>query len=239
METVLKGFGLSKIGTGRGVNTLSSGQKSKVFMAGVLLRDADILLLDEPTNNLDLPALIWLEGFLERSEASCIVVSHDRLFLDRVVSRIFEIDWQTRKLNIRRGSYSNYLERARKERERQLAEYDAQQEEITRLTETARVKKQAAQQGSKFRGTDNDKYLRGFKRDRATGSARTAKALETRIGQIDKVERPTSRDLFRILIKPDKPKGSQVITLKNVVAGYPDGDFHLGPVSLDIPVVCR
>ena len=115
-EVILTGFGLREVPFDRPVHSLSSGQKSKIFLAGVLLAEPDVMLLDEPTNNLDLPALIWLEDYLMRSDAACIVVSHDRLFLDRVVRKIFEIDWQTRSLNVTNGRYSDCL--ARKEQQR-------------------------------------------------------------------------------------------------------------------------
>src|SRR3989344_8787608 len=140
MDMILDGFGLEDVAE-RPLDTLSSGQKSKVFMAGVLLSDPDVLLLDEPTNNLDLPALMWLENFLVRLEATCIIVSHDRLFLDRVVRKILEINWHTRTLTVTSGRYSDYLVRKEKERTQQGTKYEAQQEEIKRLTEAARAKK--------------------------------------------------------------------------------------------------
>jgi len=108
-KVILSGFGLEDIGLDRSLSNLSSGQKGKVALAGILLKGVDLLLLDEPTNNLDLPALIWLEDFLQKSEASCIIVSHDRRFLDRVVRKIFEIDWRTHTLTITKGTYSGYL----------------------------------------------------------------------------------------------------------------------------------
>jgi len=234
LGTIIRGFGMSSIEMDRGVNTLSSGQKSKIFMVGAILRNPDVLLLDEPTNNLDMPALMWLEEFLVKSTATCLVVSHDRRFLDRIVSKIFEINPQTRSLAIQKGSYSDYLERSHKERNRLLVEYKDQEEEIARLERSVKAKKMAAQQGAKFQGTDNDKYARGFKRDQAARSAKTAKAIEARINQISKIEKPISREMFRILLKSDKPKGSQDIILKNVMIGYPDSNFRVGPISLDI-----
>jgi ATPase subunit of ABC transporter with duplicated ATPase domains len=208
-------------------------------MAGVLLSDPDILLLDEPTNNLDLPALIWLEDFLQRSDAACIIVSHDRFFLDRIVRKIFEIDWHTRTLNITSGRYSDYLVRKKKELARQWQKYEDQQEEIKRLEEQARKKKQEALSGSRYMGTDNDKFLRGFKRDRAGKSGRQAKAIEKRIEQMKVVERPVERDVFRIHLRPTKPEGTRDITLADVVAGYADDGFKVGPVSLSIPYGSR
>ena len=234
MEMMLAGFGLSEISSSRSINTLSSGQKSKIFMAGILLASPDVLLLDEPTNNLDLSALIWLEDFMVRTDSACIIISHDRLFLDRVVRKIFEIDWHTRTLNITSGKYSDYLERKEKDRVRQLQEYENQKEEIERLSTEAKAKKADAIQGSKFMGSDNDKFRRGFKRDRAGKSGRAAKAIEKRIEQMDVVEKPVERDVFRIVLDPAKPKGSRDIVLKEAVCQYPDSDFRVGPISLDI-----
>ncbi len=239
VDITLTGFGLRDISSARSINSLSSGQKSKIFMAGVLLSDPDVLLLDEPTNNLDLPALIWLEDFLMRSDTACIIVSHDRLFLDRVVRKIFEIDWHTRALNITSGRYSDYLVRKEKERLRQWAEHEAQQEEIKRLTEQAREKKSKAIKGSRYVGTDNDKFHRGFKRDRAGKSGKQAKAIEKRVEQMEIVDKPIERDIFRIHLKPAKPEGSRNIILADVMVGYPDNEFKVGPVSVAIPYSSR
>jgi len=239
LDVMLAGFGLSDIRTDRPINSLSSGQKSKVFMVGMLLSDPDVLLLDEPTNNLDLPALIWLEDFLMRSDAACIIVSHDRLFLDRLARKIFEIDWHTRTLNITSGRYSDYLVRKEKDLARQWQEHEAQQEEIKRLEEQARKKKQEALSGSRYMGTDNDKFLRGFKRDRAGKSGKQAKAIEKRIEQMEVVEKPVLRDAFRIHIRPTKPEGTRDITFTDVVAGYEGDGFKVGPVSLSVPYGSR
>ena len=133
LDVMLAGFGLDDIPKDRTINSLSSGQKSKVFMIGVLLSDPDILLLDEPTNNLDLPALIWLENFLMRSNATSIIVSHDRLFLDRIVREIFEIDWHTRALNITSGRYSDYLIRKEKEKARQKRRHEFSRKKLSDL----------------------------------------------------------------------------------------------------------
>jgi len=239
LDVTLAGFGLSDVSTDRPINSLSSGQKNKVFTAGVLLSDPDILFLDEPTNNLDLPALIWLEDFLMRSDAACIIVSHDRLFLDRIAQKIFEIDWRTRTLNITSGRYSDYLVRKEKELVRQWQEHEVQQEEIKRLTEQTRKKKQEALSGSRYMGTDNDKFLRGFKRDRAGKSGKQAKAIEKRIEQMEIVEKPVGRDVFRIHLQPTKPEGTRDITLTDVVAGYAVDGFKIGPISLTIPYGSR
>ena len=164
-EVMMSGFSLDKVGLDRPLADLSSGQKSKIALIGILLTGIDLLLLDEPTNSLDLPALIWLEDFLLKSDVACVIVSHDRRFLDRVTDRVFELDQQTHSLKVSNGSYSEYLERKAKDRSRQKEQYRLQQEEIGRLTEQAREKKASALRGSSWQGSDSDKYLRGFKRD--------------------------------------------------------------------------
>lgn len=231
-EVMLFGFGLENIGLDRSLSSLSSGQKSKVVLAGILLTGVDLLLLDEPTNNLDLPALVWLEDFLQKSEASCLVVSHDRRFLDRVVRKIFELDWHTHTITSTSGTYSNYLELVAKRRAGQKDEYRLQQEEIERLNERAREKKAEATRGSHWSPSDNDKFLRGFKRDRAGKSSKAAKAIEKRIEQMDKVEKPAERKPFEIPLEAESDHGMLGVCLNNVVAGY-DGVFSIGPLSFE------
>ncbi|MFA7441719.1 MAG: ABC-F family ATP-binding cassette domain-containing protein [Sphingomonadaceae bacterium] len=233
IKVMLSGFGLDSIGLEHNVSNLSSGQKSKVALAGILLKGVDLLLLDEPTNNLDLPALIWLEDFLRKSEAAAIVVSHDRRFLDRVVKKIFELDRNTRTLNISGGTYSDYLEMIAKRIARQKLDYRLQQEQIERLNEQARQQRASSARGSNWRGSDNDKFLRGFKRDRAGRSSRMAKNIEKRIEQMDKVERPIERDPFEIPLEAEVGPGTLDIRLTDVVAGYPEG-FTVGPMSFDV-----
>ena len=232
IKVMLAGFGLDNVGIDHRLSDLSSGQKSKVALAGILLKGVDLLLLDEPTNNLDLPALIWLEDFLRKSDAACIVISHDRRFLDRVVRKIFELDRHTRVLNISGGTYSDYLAMVAKRTARQKEEYRLQQEEIGRLSEQAKKQRAASDKGSNWRGSDNDKFLRGFKRDRAGRSSRVAKNIEKRIDQMEKVEKPIERDPFEIPLKAEVGYGTLDIRLVDVVAGYPDG-FTIGPVSFE------
>lgn len=232
-EVVLSGFGFDDVPLDRSMSNLSSGQKSKVVLAGILLKGVDLLLLDEPTNNLDLPALIWLEDFLEKSEASCIIVSHDRRFLDRVARKIFELDWHTHTLTVTGGAYSDYLEMVAKRMAGQKEEYRLQQEEIERLSERARTKKADATKGSHWTGSDSDKFLRGFKRDRAGKSSKAAKAIEKRIEQMDKVEKPVERKPFEISLEAEADSGTLDVCLTDVVAGY-SKTFSIGPLSLEL-----
>ncbi len=232
IEVMLSGFGLDALGPERSLTELSSGQKSKVMLIGILLKGVDLLLLDEPTNNLDLPALIWLEDFISRSDVAVIVVSHDRKFLDKVVDRVMELDPATHSVSITGGTYSDFLLRKAKERERLKLAFRLQQEEIGRLMEQIRAKRMAAERGARFQGTDKDKFLRGFKRDRAAKSARSAKAMEKRLERMERVEKPIEKPPLEIPLSAQEHHASCEITLSKVVAGYPK--FRIGPISLRI-----
>lgn len=232
-EALLEGFGLGTSPLQKSIKDLSGGQKTKVALTAVLLKGVDLLLLDEPTNNLDIPALEWLEYFVKNTPVACIVVSHDRRFLDATISKVGEIDWFERTLHMYGGTYTDFLEHKRKLLQQRKEEYRRQQEEIERLEDRARRKKAAASRGAHWGGTDKDKMLRGFKRDRAAKSSRTAKALEKRIEQMDTVVQPRERDEFVIDLEPTTNKAQHSLEVCSVVAGYPEG-FSIGPFSLSI-----
>ncbi len=233
VRILFSGFGLTEKLLSQPINTLSSGQKTKILLIKLLLQEPDIMLLDEPTNNLDMPALIWLEKYLEHSESACLVISHDRRFLDKIASTIMELDWHTHKIRIEHGRYSEYLKRQQERLRRQKKVHDNQEEEIRRLQRSARAMKVESAKGSKWKGHDNDKFLRGFKRDQAGSSARRAKAIEKRIDQMDKIEIPPDRKNFEIPLESEVKKGSFRVELTDAVAGYANG-FILGPISLSL-----
>lgn len=232
-KVMLAGFGLEGIELDRPLSNLSSGQKSKVILVSILLKGVDILLLDEPTNNLDLPALIWLEDFLQKSNASCIVVSHDRRFLDNVARKVFELGWQSHSLSITGGIYRDYLKMAAKRIEKQKEEYRLQQEEIERLSDRASKIKADAISGSRWSGSDNDKFLRGFKRDRSAKSSKVAKSIEKRIEQMDKVEKPIERKPFEIILNAQINPGTVDVKVSDLITGYLKS-FTIGPISFEI-----
>ncbi len=221
-------------------HTLSSGQKTKAILEDVLFKKPDVLLLDEPTNNIDLPTVIWLEEFLKKSDIACIIVSHDRRFLDAVSNKIAEIDANDRTLTIRGGTYSDFIEQAKMELHRQKELHDRQQQEIDRLNQVVRDKKEHELQGRQWEPPDNDKLARGFFRDKAAASGRRAKAIETRVGHLerDQVADPNIREPLVIKLNSEQASGNQEIKLTDVVAGYKSTDgkmnFVLAPISLEI-----
>lgn len=231
---MLAGFMLPDDIVGRRMGELSSGQKTKVFLTQVLLQNVDLLLLDEPTNNLDLPALIWLEDYLQHLDAACIIVSHDRAFLDAVTNKVFEIDWFHHTLHISHARYSDYIRERQKEHDRMLHEHELQQEELQRLKTLAVYKQERGRAGSKWKSNDNDKMLHGFKQNRAGKSFKDAKVTYGRIKRMEFTEKPQERRGLSIGIDAHHVDGPRTITFKDVVCGYKNG-FTVGPVSFDIP----
>lgn len=237
-RVMLDGFGLAGIASDREVTTLSGGEKGKANLTAVLLRGCDLLFLDEPTNNLDLPALLWLEEYLRRSLAIALIASHDRRFLDRVVTKVLELDWFTRGATLHVGTYTEYAERKALDDRRRKAAYKAQEEEITRLEAAARKQAGWATKGATQGWSDKDKMGRNYARERSKKLHTASSALETRIENLRKLERPEEREPLAIVLKEMAAEGSADIVLRDVVAGQPDG-FRIGPVSLDLPLGTR
>lgn len=131
IKQVLNGMGFGSTPTDRVISTLSGGEKTRLALAKLLLEEPNLLILDEPTNHLDFETLMWLEDYLKGYKGAIIIVSHDRYFLNKVCTRICEIEQGG--LTSYRGDYSSYLVQKKMNSERQLKEYEAQQKEIAKL----------------------------------------------------------------------------------------------------------
>ena len=131
ISTVLNGMGFKDFDTDRIIDNLSGGEKTRLAMAKLLLEEPDLLILDEPTNHLDLDTLAWLEDYLKSYKGAIIIVSHDRYFLNKLCSKIFEIE--NKRLTIYKGNYSSYVVQKEMNLERQNKEYEIQQKEIAKL----------------------------------------------------------------------------------------------------------
>lgn len=247
LEIMFSGFALDTEIKNKKIAHLSSGQKTKVFLIAILLKRPNLLLLDEPTNNLDLPALIWLEDYLQKMKTAFIVVSHDKKFLDNVANKVYEIDWETKKVIISNGKYSDYLDRKEKEHKRQSIQHEIQKADIKRLRTLAKTKKEKAAAGAKFKGPDNDKISQGYHRNRSANSLHDAKIIYNRIDRIDEIDKPTTRKDFEIDIKADKSASSKDILVRDLVCGYETGslekdaknsdwggNFKIGPINIEI-----
>ena len=196
MEIMFQRFGFALTDLERPIGTFSGGQQTKVAFIKLLLSRPDIMLLDEPTNHLDLPTIEWLEGYLKEYDNSVVVVSHDRMFLDRVIDVTYEIEYH----RIRRypGNYSAFMEQKKAAMAKQEKDYEAQQKEIQRLTEWI----------EKWKNTPT--------KVAATRSKRMA------IEHMVKIEKPRRFDTraFHALFQPRIESYAEVVAAKKLGIGY-------------------
>lgn len=233
LDNILNGLGILPVARNKKIKDLSGGQKSKIILAAVLLKGADLLLLDEPTNNLDIKSIEWLEGYLKSVNMPCLIVSHDRRFLNAVTTKTLEINFFDRTLSSYPGNYAQYREFKEAKEKRQLELYEAQQEKKKELQDSIRQKKDWASKGRKQGVKDNDKYTRGYERDRSSGLASKARKIEKQIEKLDKIERPRVKKKLKININFSKIKGSTMIYAKELICGYPNG-FKTSPITFDV-----
>jgi len=133
METMFQKFGFALDDLKKPMGTFSGGQQTRIAFIKLLLEKPDIMLLDEPTNHLDMPTIEWLEEYLKNYNHAVVIVSHDRMFLDRIIDVTYEIEYH--RIKRYPGNYSAFVERKRLDAEKQEKDYEAQQKEIKRLTE--------------------------------------------------------------------------------------------------------
>ena len=233
LEQVLSGLGLNQEIKSKKIKELSGGEKEKVMLAAVLLKGTDLLILDEPTNNLDLKSIEWLEKYLKEIQCPIMIVSHDRKFLDDVVTKIVEIDYFTRDLIEYPGNYSEYKKFKQQQEESELKRYQEQQEKIGDLKKSINQKKEWAQKGNKQEVPDKDKYTRGYLRNRSQTLASNAKKIENQISQMEIMDRPKIKNKLHIEITNSKKEGNTDIIAKDLVSGYDNG-FKTVPINLHI-----
>jgi len=236
---VLQGLGLRELDPARAVATLSGGQKTRLGLATLLLREPDLLLLDEPTNHLDMEALEWLEEFVQGYPRAALIVSHDREFLDRTVTRIFALDPETRTLTSYTGNYSAFAAARTHEQELHAETWKRRQETAGRIErDIARLKGQA-QHNEKIRATaDPDSKFALDQRSSAKKVARQASARERKLERLREsdewVERPPRASALRLDFGPPPPGGRAVLRLEAVSFGYPDHPPLLQDVTFDV-----
>ncbi len=222
---VLAALGLGDQPADLRVTALSGGQKTRLSLAGVLLSNPQLLLLDEPTNHLDIQMLEWLEGWLIGYPAGALVVSHDRVFLDRVVTSIVEIDLHTHAARQYAGSYSDYLEQKLTERERQWQAYSDQQDEIARLRKAASGMRDKARfhPGGKTDPGNTDGFAIGFFANRGKEVVQKAKNIEKRIDKMlteDRVDKPARSWEMKIDFGQVPTSGRDVLMMEDLAVGY-------------------
>ncbi|MDE6420372.1 MAG: ABC-F family ATP-binding cassette domain-containing protein [Lachnospiraceae bacterium] len=204
MEIMFQQFGFALADLQRPIGSFSGGQQTKIAFIKLLLSRPDIMLLDEPTNHLDLQTIEWLEGYLQKYDKAVVIVSHDRMFLDRVIDVTYEIEYH--RIKRYPGNYSAFMKRKEEDLQKQEKDYEAQQKEIKRLTEWI----------EKWKNTPT--------------KVASAHSKQMAIEHMVKIEKPRRFDTktFRAMFMPRIESYTEVLNVKNLKIGY---DKELAEVS--------
>ena len=207
---VLKGLGFAEEDFTLNVNTLSGGQKTRVALGRLLLSKPDIILLDEPTNHLDMESISWLENYLLNYSGAVLIVAHDRYFLDKIVSKIIELD--NGNATVFSGNYTDYASKKAILRNMQLKEYLKQQREIKHQEEVITKLKQ-------------------FNREK---SIKRAESREKMLNKMEFVDKPEIlNDKMDIKLEPNVISGNDVLTVDNLTKGF-DGTVLFDNICFQI-----
>ena len=196
LEVMFQQFGFALEDLERPIGTFSGGQQTKVAFIKLLLSRPDIMLLDEPTNHLDLPTIEWLENYLKNYDKAVVIVSHDRLFLDRITDVTYEIEYH--RIKRYPGNYSTFMKLKEENLVKQEKDYEEQQKEIARLTEWI----------EKWKNTPT--------------KVAAARSKQMAIEHMVKIEKPRRFDTraFRAMFSPRMESYTNVINAKNLAIGY-------------------
>lgn len=206
----LKGLGFTEEDFDKDVSTLSGGQKTRVALAKLLLSKPDIIMLDEPINHLDMDSIRWLEGFLSSYKGAVIIVAHDRYFLDKIVTKVVEIE--NAKTRIYEGNYTVFSEKKKQEREAMLHAYLNQQREIKHQEEVIAK-------------------LKSFNREK---SIKRAESREKMLDKIERLDKPQDVDAeMDIRLVPNILSGNDVLSVRHLTKGF-DGNTLFENVNFEI-----
>lgn len=206
---VLHGFEFGETDYDRPVTELSGGQKTQLALAKLLLEKRDLLILDEPTNHLDVETLTWLEGYIQSYKGALLIVSHDRYFLDRIVSEVYDMAAGT--LTQYHGNYSQFVDQKAAQLRREWKEYEKQQDKISKLEDFV-----------------NRNIVRA-------STTKRAQARRKQLEKMDRIERPENDDrVARFEFTPHRQSGNIVLEADQLAIGYTADHVLAEPVNLDV-----
>ena len=217
------------------MTALSGGQAARVGLAALMLSRFDIVLLDEPTNDLDLDGLAQLENFVRDLRGGVVLVSHDREFLARSVTRVLELDLAQNTTTVFGGGYDSYLEEREVARRHRREQYEEFADKKDDLVARARVQREWSSQGVRNamrKSPDNDKIRRRAATESSEKQAQKVRQMESRIARLEEVAEPRKEWVLEFTIAAAPRSSSVVATLDNAVVRQ--GDFVLGPVSIQV-----
>ena len=192
-KRIVYGLGFTDEDLDKPASAFSGGQKTRINLAKALVRSPDFLFLDEPTNHLDMDMLEWLEGYLSSYPGGILIVSHDRYFLDRIVTGVVELDHH--KAITYKGNYSRYIAQRDERLKSELAAYEKQQEYIKKTEEYI------------------DKYRAGIK-------SKMARGRQSQLNRLERLEAPEIRDTLQFSFPPAAMSADKVLVLDHVSIGY-------------------
>lgn len=208
IRSVLHGFKFYEEDLGRPISQLSGGQKTRLAMAKILLEKNDLLILDEPTNHLDIDTLAWLENYLLGYRGTLLVVSHDRYFLDKIATNVYEIS--RNKIHHYKGNYSWFLQEKAARLEQEMKQYEKQQEEIAKL---------------------EDYVARNIVRASTT---KMAQSRRKRLEKMDRMDKPMGDERsVRFAFDIKRESGNVVMGVENAAVGY-NNEVLAKPINLDL-----
>ncbi|MET1062202.1 MAG: ABC-F family ATP-binding cassette domain-containing protein [Aeromicrobium sp.] len=217
------------------MTSLSGGQAARVGLAALLLSRFDVVLLDEPTNDLDLDGLARLEGMVTGMRAGIVLVSHDREFLARTVTRVVELDLAQQDVNVYDGGYDAFLEERATARRHAREAYEQFADTKADLVSRARTQREWSSQGVRNamrKSPDNDKIRRKAQTESSEKQGQKVRQMESRIARLDEVEEPRKEWELRFGIAAAPRSSAVVATLDGATVRH--GDFVLGPVSVQV-----
>ena len=207
---VMRGLALGDETSTQPISSYSGGEKTRISLAKLLLQEPDLLLLDEPTNHLDIDAVQWLEDFLRAYPHAVMLISHDRYFIDRVCTKVIDIEHGVSKTY--QGNYSFAAAKKAHDREIEIHHYESQQREIKRQEEVIRK-------------------LKSFNREK---SVKRAESREKILAKVERLEKPPSElESMRMRLNPRRPSGNDVLSVRELAKSF-DGKLLYSGISFDV-----